>query len=121
MRAMFPIVAAMLGAALVLSSSAGTALADYGSTPVSDIDPRLLYIDQNSVLGKKINPGTELIDDQGRGFRWESMLGKPFILVLSYYTCDGSCSVINQELARHLEGVSAVKPGEDFRVVTVSF
>jgi protein SCO1 len=121
MRAVFSIVAAMLAAAFVLSSSAGTALADYGSTPVSDIDPRLLYIDQNSVLGNKIDPGTELIDDRGRGLRWEEMLGKPFILVLSYYTCDGSCSVINQDLARLLEGVSAVKPGEDFRVLTVSF
>jgi protein SCO1 len=122
MSRVFPTVAAMLVLALVLSSGAGTALADYGGHAiVSDIDPRLMFIDQNSVLGSKIDPGTELIDDQGRGFRWEEMLGKPFILVLSYYTCDGSCSVINQDLARLLKGVGAVKPGEDFRVLTVSF
>lgn len=116
-----PMVAAMLGAALVLSSGAGTASADYWHPLVSDIDTRLMFIDQNSVLGNKIDPGTELIDDQGREFRWEEMLGKPFILVLSYYTCDGSCSVINQDLARLLNKVSAVKAGEDFRILTVSF
>lgn len=122
MSRVFPNVAAMLVLALVLSSRAGTALADYGGhAVVSDIDPRLMYIDQNSVLGNKIDPGTELIDDQGHEFRWEEMLGKPFILVLSYYTCDGSCSVINQDLARLFKGVTAVKPGEDFRVLTVSF
>ena len=118
MRAVFAIIAAI---ALSWSFSAGTAFGQYGRTPVSDIDPRLLYIDQFSVLGNKINPGTELIDDRGRTFRWEEILGKPFILVLSYYTCDGSCSVINATLAGLLKDVKAVKAGEDFRILTVSF
>ncbi len=113
--------AAMIGAALILSMSAGTAFCQWWHPPVSDIDPRLMYIDQKSVLGNKIEPSTELTDDQGRTFRWEEMLGKPFILVLSYYTCDGSCSIINQDLAGLLKSVKAVKPGEDFRILTVSF
>ncbi len=113
--------AAVIAATLILTMSAGTAFSQSWHPPVSDIDPRLMYIDQKSVLGNKIDPGTELIDDQGRGFRWEEMLGKPFILVLSYYTCDGSCSVINQDLAALLKDVKAVKAGEDFRVLTVSF
>ncbi len=121
MGAVFSKVAAMLGAVLILSSSAGAAFSQGPRQLVSDIDPRLMYIDQNSVLGNKIDPGTELIDDKGREFRWEEMLGKPFILVLSYYTCDGSCSIINQDLAGLLKKVRAVKPGEDFRVLTVSF
>ncbi len=120
MGAVFSTVAAILGAVLIFASSAGTALAQFSPT-VSDIDPRLMYIDQNSVLGSKIDPGTELIDDKGHEFRWEEMLGKPFILVLSYYTCDGSCSVINQDLAKLLKGVTAVKAGDDFRILTVSF
>jgi len=119
MRGVPTALAAMLGAVLVLS--AGPASAQVWQAPVSDVDPRLMYIDQNSVLGNKIDPGTELIDDKGREFRWEEMLGKPFILVLSYYTCDGSCSIINQDLARLLKGVSAVKAGEDFNILTVSF
>ena len=115
MGAVFSKVAAMLGAVLILSSSAGAAFSQGPRQLVSDIDPRLMYIDQNSVLGNKIDPGTELIDDKGREFRWEEMLGKPFILVLSYFTCDGSCSIINQDLATLLKSVKAVKAGEDFR------
>jgi protein SCO1/2 len=121
MGAVFSTVAAMLGAVLILSSSAGAAFSQGPRQLVSDIDPRLMYIDQNAVLGNKINPGTELIDDKGREFRWEEMLGKPFILVLSYFTCDGSCSIINQDLANLLKSVKAVKAGEDFRILTVSF
>ncbi len=119
MRMVFSNMAAAI--ALTLSMSAGTASAQWWHPPVSDIDPRLMYIDQGSVLGNKIDPGTELTDDVGRSFRWEEMFGKPFILVLSYYTCDGSCSVINQDLAGLLKNVKAVKAGEDFRILTVSF
>jgi protein SCO1/2 len=115
------LLAAVVVAVLAGWVSAGTACAQWWHPPVSDIDPRLMYIDQMSVLGNKIAPGTELIDDQGRAFSWGEMLGKPFILVLSYYTCDGSCSVINQDLAGLLKSVKAVKPGEDFRILTVSF
>ena len=121
MRLVFSNMVATIAATLMLSMSAGTAFGQWWHPPVSDIDPRLMYIDQGAVLGNKIDPGTELIDDRGRGFRWEEMLGKPFILVLSYYTCDGSCSVINQDLAALLKDVKAVKAGEDFRVLTVSF
>ncbi len=121
MRLAFSNMAAAIALTLMLSMSAGTAFAQWWHPPVSDIDPRLMYIDQNSVLGNKIDPGTELTSDLGRGFRWEEMLGKPFILVLSYFTCDGSCSVINQDLAGLLKDVKAVKAGEDFRILTVSF
>jgi protein SCO1/2 len=121
MRAVFCTLAAMMGAVLVWSSSAETALGQYWRPPVSDLDPRLMIIDERSVLGNKIDPGTEFIDDRGRTFRWDAMLGKPLILVLSYYTCDGSCSIINGALADLLRKVKAVKAGEDFRILTVSF
>ena len=108
-------------AALAGFASAGPACAQWWHPPVSDIDPRLMYIDELGVLGNKIDPNTQLIDDQGRTFRWEEMLGKPFILVLSYYTCDGSCSTVNGALAGLLKDVKAMKPGEDFRILTASF
>jgi len=113
--------AAAFASVLMLSVSAGAVSAQWWHPPVSDIDPRLMTVDQRSVLGNKIDPGTELIDDKGRAFHWEEMLGKPFILVLSYYTCDGSCSVVNQDLAGLLKNVTAMKPGEGFRILTVSF
>ncbi len=108
-------------ALLAVCASAGTAGAQWWRPPVSDIDPRLMYIDERGVLGNKIDPNTQLTDDRGRTFRWEEMLGKPFILVLSYYTCDGSCSAVNSALAGLLKDVKAMKPGEDFKILTVSF
>jgi protein SCO1/2 len=113
--------AVVVVAAIAAFASAGTACAQWWHPPVSDIDPRLMYIDERGVLGNKIDPNTQLVDDQGRAFRWEEMLGKPFILVLSYYTCDGSCSAINGALAGLLKDVKAMKPGEDFKILTVSF
>jgi protein SCO1/2 len=49
------------------------------------------------------------------------MLGKPLILLLSYYGCDGTCPAINVELARVLAKVDRFRLGEDYRVLTVSF
>ena len=90
------LLAAVVVAALAGCASAGTACAQWWHPPVSDIDPRLMYIDQMSVLGNKIDSRHGADRRSGPSFRWEEMLGKPFILVLSYYTCDGSCSVINR-------------------------
>jgi protein SCO1 len=115
------LLAAVVVAVLAGWVGAGTAHAQWWRPPVSDIDPRLMYIDELGVLGNKIDPNTQLIDDRGRTFRWEEMLGKPFILVLAYYTCDGSCSVINGALADLLKNVKAMKAGEDFKILTVSF
>jgi protein SCO1/2 len=116
-----PKLAKAMVTALALCLCAGTAHSQYWHPPVSDIDPRLMYIDQLGVLGNKLDPNTELTDDQGRTFHWGDMLGKPVILVLSYYTCDGTCSVINGTLAGLLRNEKAMKPGEDFRILTVSF
>jgi protein SCO1 len=121
MERVFPSLATVMVAALALCWCAGTARGQYWHPPVSDIDPRLMYIDQLGVLGNKIDPNTELTDDQGRTFRWGDTLGKPVILVLSYYTCDGTCSVINTALAGLLKNEKAMKAGEDFRILTVSF
>jgi protein SCO1 len=110
-----------MAAALALCWYAGIAYGQYWHPPVSDIDPRVMYIDQQGVLGNKLDPNTVLTDAQGQTFRWGDMLGKPVILVLSYYTCDGTCSVINGTLAGLLKNVKAMKPGEDFRIVTLSF
>jgi protein SCO1/2 len=114
---------ALLAAALLALASglAGSAEAQYFRRPVSDVDPRIMTIDEKAVLGEKLDPATPLIDSVGREFRWGDLLGKPVILVLSYYTCDGSCSIINGTLAGLLRDVKAVVPGDDFRIATLSF
>jgi protein SCO1/2 len=107
--------------ALALAGAITDASAQYFRRPESQLDPHIMLIDEQAVLGAKIDAETVLIDHHGKEFRWGGMLGKPIILVLSYYTCDGSCSVINSMLAELLKDTKVVAPGEDFRVLTLSF
>ena len=113
--------AVLVTAAAALAASSGPAGAQYFRRPISSIDPNIMLIDEKAVLGAKINPETVLIDQDGREFKWSETIGKPVVLVLSYYTCDGTCSVINTNLANLLRDVKAVTPGEDYRIVTLSF
>lgn len=98
------------------------AKAEYGgTTPNSDIDPKTFQINEKKVLGVKLDATTPLIDDRGTPFTLGEKFGKPLILVLSYYTCDGSCSVINQDLYSLLKDVRGLTIGQDYHVLTVSF
>lgn len=92
-----------------------------GAVPVSDIDPSIFQIDEKKFLGTKVNGDVQLIDAKGQEFKLADKLGKPLILVLSYYTCDGSCSIINQDLNAQLADLQGLTPGEDFNVLTISF
>ncbi len=80
-----------------------------------------MLIDEQAVLGAQMRTDTPLINETGREFKWGDLAGTPTILVMSYYTCDGSCSVINQALASLLPDVKAVTPGTDYKIVTLSF
>lgn len=93
----------------------------YFRRPPSDINPAIMQIDEKAVLGAQLDGETPLVDSSGREFRWKEMLGKPLILVLAYYTCDGACSIINASLRDDLADVRLVKPGEDFQILTLSF
>lgn len=106
---------------LVVVTTASAAHAQYFRRPVSDLNPNIMAVDEKAVLGAKIRPETVLVDQDGKELRWADMLGKPLILVLSYYTCDGSCSLINATLAAFLNEARIVAPGDDFRVLTLSF
>ena len=93
-------------------------------TPESDIDPEIFRVDEKEFLGVKLKSGAGFIDQEGKSFSFTDLGEKPFILVMAYYTCDGSCSTFNAELADALEKVnqlSRVKAGEDFSIVTLSF
>ena len=93
-------------------------------TPESDIDPEIFRVDEEKFLGVKLKSEAGFIDHEGKSFTFADLGEKPFILVLAYYTCDGSCSIFNAELAEALEKVnqlSRVKAGEDFSIVTLSF
>lgn len=87
----------------------------------STVDPAIMKIDEGSHLGRRLDGEIGLIDEAGKPFALAELLGKPVVLVLSYYGCDGSCPTINQGLAEALSQVKRFQAGRDYRVLTVSF
>lgn len=119
---MLRLLSALLLAVLVTSVTGVKAFATgVPRTPESDIDPQSFAIDEQSVRGNRVLVDTVLIDEKGREFKVSDMLGQPLVLVMSYYTCDGTCSIINEDLAEQLKGMKRLTLGEDFKVLTVSF
>ncbi len=112
---------AFLSVVLFTSAISTSAYAQYFRRPTSNIDPQIMIIDETKVLGEKITPDVMLIDQNGREFQWREMLGKPTILVLAYYSCDGACSLINSMLQERLSDLTRVKAGDDYQIVTLSF
>jgi len=111
---------AVLGAGVMMFP--GHAQAAYGNvTEESQIDPKIFQIKEKNFLGGKITGDYVLRDASGNSFKLGDMPDKPLILVLSYFTCDGACSVINRVLANTLKGVDRWKIGKDYNVLTVSF
>lgn len=108
-------------AVLTLFDMLRPAVADYFRRPESDLNPAILQIDERAVLGRSLDPATELVDQTGKLFRWGDLAGKPTLLVLSYYTCDGSCAVINENLHDLLKKVTRLRAGTDFNLITLSF
>ncbi len=110
--------------ALMIAMSVSTAAyAAYGKvTQNSDVDPTVVKIEESDFLGVKIDKSYRLIDQDGNEFLLGDMLGtKPTILALSYYRCDGACSVLNRNLWNTLQEVEQWKIDKDFNVLTVSF
>jgi protein SCO1/2 len=111
----------IFGVAIMTLAAAETIGAKFGPSPTdSTVDPSILMID-DEYLGVKVDGHYTLIDEKGRGFEFGELMGKPLVLVLSYYTCDGSCTVQNQLLKEKLLGIERVKAGVDYNVLTVSF
>lgn len=110
----------------VLLAVLATGLAHAGARPPeanarSSLDPAIMRIDEARHLGEPLARETRLVDELGRQFALGEVLGKPVILVLSYYGCDGSCPTVNRNLATALAQVDRFRAGRDYRVLTVSF
>jgi len=111
---------AVLGAGVFLYP--GQAQAAYGNvTEESQINPEIFKIKEKNFLGGKVAGDYVLRDVSGKSFKLADMPDTPLILVLSYFSCDGACSVINRMLANTLKGVDRWKLGKDYNVLTVSF
>lgn len=94
---------------------------EYEVIPESSIDPSVIRIDEEKFLGVKVSGDYQLIDAKGREFRFGDMFGKPFILVLSYYSCNGVCPAVNAKLKNLLNRIDNFIAGEDYRILTLSF
>ena len=81
-------------------------------TRESVVDASFMQIDEPKFLGSRLQEGTVLTDEGGRDFSIGDLRGKPLILLLSYYGCDGTCPVMNAELARVLPRVERFRLGE---------
>jgi protein SCO1/2 len=95
--------------------------AEGGVMPESTIDPGIMQIDEAAHLGERLPKELAFQDAGGQRFTLGDVLGKPVILVMSYYTCDGSCPTMNQSLMKALRRQDRFQIGKDFRVLTVSF
>ncbi len=98
---------------LFVAYMGGTAFAGYGRDSESAIDLATLKINEDKYLGTKLNGEMALVDQNGIHFNLRDMFGKPLILILSYYTCDGACSTVNIDLRDVLAKTRRVEIGKD--------
>lgn len=89
--------------------------------PVSQPDPALFALDEAKHLGAPLPADAELVGEDGRRFRLGELFGKPLLLLLSYYDCDGSCPATHRVLAEALGGAKRMRAGSHYRVLTLSF
>lgn len=112
--------AVVLGGAL-LGAQPVLALPAPPDSTETTIDPKLMQIDEASHLGAALPRDLTMMDADGREFALGELLGKPAILLLSYYGCDGTCPTMNKLLYLELPKVTRFRLGADYRVLTVSF
>jgi protein SCO1/2 len=62
----------------------------------------------------------KLLDESGQTVTLGSLIDRPTLLTLNYFRCAGICTPQLNDVAKLL-GQIALRPGEDFRVLTVSF
>ncbi len=95
--------------------------AEYNRVPDSAIDLDIFKIDEKAFLGTRLDENYALMDEKGNRFSIGDVTGKPLIMVLSYYKCDGVCSAVNSDLKEILKKVKSKEIGKDFNVLTISF
>jgi len=85
------------------------------------INPELMLIDESKFLGTPLEKGYVFLNAKGEEFTLGDMMGRPLILLLSYYSCDGTCPAINRNLKQALSEMDKFQVGKDYNVLTVSF
>jgi protein SCO1/2 len=74
----------------------------------------------NERLGAQVPLDLQLNDEAGKPVTLGSLIDKPTVLTLNYFSCTGICTPLLNGVAEVLGKVQA-RPGQDFQVITVSF
>jgi protein SCO1/2 len=101
----------VVGLALLAASAAGGLARGQTSLGRMGIDEH---------LGATVPLDLNLVDETGHRVMLRSLLDRPTILTLNYFTCAGLCTPQLNGIAE-LMGEIGLAPGKDFRVLTVSF
>jgi len=114
--------AILLWGAGVISSTGVFAAPPYGPlSSESTINPALMQIEESKYLGSSLQADYVLMDANGQEFTLGDMMGKPLIILFSYYECDGTCPTLNINLKRALRKIEKFQIGKDYKVLTISF
>ncbi|MBM3390558.1 MAG: SCO family protein [Betaproteobacteria bacterium] len=111
----------LLFCGILFGAYAARAVTPPQDAKATTIDPKLMQIDEANHLGASLPRDLVMMDADGREFPFGELLGKPSILLLSYYGCDGTCPTMNKLLYLELPKVTRFRLGADYRVLTVSF
>ncbi|MFQ5329089.1 MAG: SCO family protein [Thermodesulfobacteriota bacterium] len=113
------IVLAILMAAYLAPANA---FSQYGLTPESEVDPEIMKVDEDKFLGVPVATDYRLTAGDGSNLLLGDLLvGKPLIILLSYYRCDGICSTVSRTFRDLVGDMKKVRLGDDFRVLSLSF
>jgi protein SCO1/2 len=110
------------GVCVMFNAQSVLAAPPYGGlASESTINPALMQIDESKYLGSRLFDDYLLVDGTGKEFTIGEMMGKPLILLFSYYGCDGTCPILNTNLKQVVNSIERFQLGKDYRVLTVSF
>ena len=80
-----------------------------------------MQIDESKYLGSSLQADYLLVEADGQEFTLGDMMGKPLIILFSYYGCDGTCPTLNTNLKRVLRDIDRFQIEKDYKVLTISF
>ncbi len=106
--------------AAALAIVGGVFLSGLATSAAAGPQPNLGPMGVDERLGAQVPLDLTLLDETGRKVTLRSLIDRPTILTLNYFTCVGICSPQLNGVADMLSQI-ALEPGKDFRVLTVSF
>lgn len=98
----------------------GNVMGDYRGGKKDFFDPSLLKIDESKYLGGYVANVPLMISEDTTVNLYDLISEKPTILLLSYYTCEGSCPVRIDNLKRLMDSSDTLRK-RDFNILVVSF